>query len=308
MVLGGWAAVTAYATDRHYLHIEWTIGVPVPAGWWLLGQAASVLGFPLLLVCLGRRFGDPGERTWWWLLSRWTVPGLLVHAAWTTGTAAVLYRYHHDFTGVPVRDVREYLGVLLAPPFELSLAYAVAFFPLITKLLRRVPAGPVVVTLTAATMVTGVVTALVFLAVGHRLAADLDRGVASATGWALARRGAVALAAVCLPGVPAIPAELAQVLAGLGALPFGLTVAALLSRPGRIVRRLIADGSSGVPMIFFAVPLLCLADAFLLRRISAAGPGPQLAAAVAEPVVLTAIVAVAGLPAAALLRRRGVTW
>jgi hypothetical protein len=298
--IGACAAVAAYAIDRHYLRIEWTLSAPVPVAWWVAGQALAVLGLPLLLACLGRRAGQAAGQPWPRLLTRWTLPWLALHAVWLAGTLAVLHRYNPNFTGTPVRDAAELARVLLSPPPELGLGYAIGVYPIVAKALRRVPALAVIGLLAAASTPSGVAASLLFLTVGDRLSGEIDRSLAARTPAGVGRKAAVALAGASLLGVPGVPDGLAEVLAALAALPFGLTAAAM-------VRGLPRVGAAVVPIMLLAVPALAMADAVLLDRISVAGSAVQLAAAVAEPLALTGAVVVAGLMIP-LVVRKAVWW
>ncbi|MFI7602664.1 hypothetical protein [Actinoplanes sp. NPDC049681] len=296
--IGLCGAVVQYVVARHYLQIEWGISLPVPLVWWAVAGAAGVLGAPLLLVGLGRGTARLVALPWARLVFTWVLPCLAAHLVWLAVTLVVLRRINPGLLGVPARDSREVLSIVLLPPPELSLLYVLALFPVLAKLVQRVPAAAVVAVLAAATLLTETLTLAVFLAAGLRLAADTDRLVATASRRNLVLRGAVALVGAAVLGVDRFPAGLATVVAGLAALPFGLTVAALAQ--GRL---LVALGAAAVPGYLLMIPCLAVADKILLARLSVQGPGVQLVVAAVEPAVLAAAVVLGGIVLVALGRR-----
>lgn len=296
--IGLCGAVVEYVVVRHYLQIEWAISLPVPVAWWALGGAAGVLGAALFLVHLGRGAARLVALPWPRLVLTWVVPCLAGHLAWLGVTLVVLRRFNPGLLGVPLLDSPDLLSVVLLPPREVSLLYVLALFPVLAKLVQRVPAAAVVAVLAAATLLTETVTFAVFLAAGLRLSAETDRLVATASRRNLVLRGAVALVGAAVLGVDRFPAGLATVVAGLAALPFGLTLAALAR--GRL---LAVMGAAAVPGYLLLVPGLALADKILLPRLSVQGSAVQLAVAVAEPAVLTAAIVFGGIALVALGRQ-----
>ncbi|MFI5496025.1 CapA family protein [Actinoplanes sp. NPDC051859] len=297
--IGLCAAAIEYVVTRHYLHIGWEITAPIPVVWWVAGTIAGVLGTGLLLVPLGRHTTRLIAMSWPRLLLTWVVPGLLAHLGWLAGTLALLHRFNPEFTGAPVRNLGELAGTALLPPPELSLLYALALFPICAKAARRLPAAALVATFVVVAAVAPAATFAVFLTVGLRFAPAVDKLLATATRRDLLPRGAVAAVGIAVLGIDRIPPALGAVVAGLAALPFGLTAAALL--PGR---RLAAIGTAAVPGYLLLVPALGLADAVLLPRLSLQGTTAQLVAATVEPLVLATAVVIGGLALRAMTRRR----
>ena len=296
--LGVVAAVAQYVVARHYLHMEWAITIPVPLAWWALAGVAAVVGAPLFLTYLGRRAERIVALSWRRLLLTWVIPGLVAHYVWLAVVLVLLRRYNPGLVGVPMRDLPELLGIALLPPPELSLLWVLALFPLLAKATPRVPGALVVAVLCAATLLTSAVSFLVFLAVGLRFAAAIERATGPASWRDAAARAAVAAAGVCVLGVDRFPEDLATVVAGLAALPFALTVAAKIR-----ARALAAIGAAAVPGYLLLVPVLGLADKVLLGRLSAMGSTVQLGVALLEPLVLTAGIVIGGLVLLALTRQ-----
>ena len=296
--LGVCAALAQYVVARHYLHMEWAITIPVPLAWWALAGVFGVVGAPLFLTYLGRRTERVVALPWRRLLLTWVVPGLVAHYVWLAVVLVLLRRYNPGLVGVPMRDLPELLSIALLPPPELSMLWALALFPLLAKATLRAPAALVVVILCALTLLTSAASFLVFLAVGLRFAAAIERATDPASWRDAAARAAVAAAGVCVLGVDRFPEDLATVIAGLAALPFALTVAAKIR-----ARALAAIGAAAVPGYLLLVPVIGLADKVLLGRLSAMGATVQLGVALLEPLVLTAGIVIGGIVLLALTRR-----
>ncbi|OLT04165.1 hypothetical protein BJF90_23620 [Pseudonocardia sp. CNS-004] len=296
--IGVCAAAAAYVVEHHYLHVEWVIDAPVPVGWWVLGGILGVLGVPLLLVALGRRACPLLERPWTQLLLTWVLPCLAAHVVWLGLTLAVLRRFSPGLTGVPARGVAEILPLVVLPPAELSLLWALALAPVVARSTRRVPVALVIVVLCALTALTPAPAFLAFLLVGLRLHSAIDH-LAEPTTWKdLASRGAIALAGAAAPAVGPFPDGPATVVAGLAALPLTLTAVARLRRS-----RLEPIGGAAVPIFLLLIPMTALVDHVLLARLSASAPGVQYVAAVVEPPGFVAAVVAAGVLTTVLLRR-----
>jgi hypothetical protein len=283
--LGVIAAAGSYVVVHHYLQTGWTISLPVPMLWWVLGWVAGVLGTPLLLVALGRRAERLTALSWPRLLAVWVVPVLVASVLWVFVTLRLLRRFNPGFAGLPAGDH----GWLLPAP-ELSLLYAAALLPALAKVLRRVPAPAVIAALCALTLLSQAAVVLVFLYAGLTLPQAFDRLTAEVTGRDLAARAAVAIVGAAVLGVERFPPGLGMAVAGLAALPLGLGLAAL-TRSGA----LSAIGRAAVPTYLLIVPTLIVADAVLLPRLSTQGQAVQLVAALVEPVVLTAGLVIGGL-------------
>lgn len=296
--VGVCAAAAAYVIEHHYLHVEWVIDAPVPVGWWVVGGVLGVLGVPLLLVALGRRAGPLLERPWKQLLLTWVLPCLAAHVVWLGLTLAVLRRFSPGLTGIPARGVAEILPLVVLPPAELSLLWALALAPVVAKPARRVPVVLVIVVLCALTTLTTAPAFLAFLLVGLRLRSATDH-LAETTTWKdLVSRGAVALAGAAALVVDGFPDGPATVVAGLAALPLTLTAVARLRWS-----RLEPIGGAAVPIFLLLIPMTALVDDVLLARLSVSAPGVQYVAALVEPPGFVAAVVAAGVLTTVLLRR-----
>ena len=273
-------AVQLLVTD-HYLRIGWTIEPPVPVAWWALAVVAALFGPPLILVGLGGRARRLIALPWGRLLTSWVLPGLVAHLLYVTACFVLLHRAGGEFAGIAARDVAGLPAVLAAPPPELGLLYALALFPVLAKLSRRVPAALLVAVLCAATLWVHTASLLVFLTVGARLSGAVASAAAPTSRMGLLRRASVALAGSAVLGVDRVPDHLAAVLAGLAALPFGLAAAGYAG--GHLPEPV---GRAAAPGYLLLAPAVVLANAELLARLSALSPAAQLAAAVAEPLAL----------------------
>lgn len=304
-VAGVLAVVTSYVVARHYLQVEWVIDVPVPLVWLVLGAVLGVLGLPLLLTAVGSdvaRVAAPEHQSWARLLLRWVLPLLAAHVVWLGLTLAVLRRFNPGLTGIPARGLGEIVPLVVLPPPELSLLWSLALLPVVARLTRRLPAGLVVVVLTALTLVSAAPTFLVFLLVGMRFAGAIDRVGETASWRNLVPYGAVALVGAAVLAVPRFPDALGVAVAGLAVLPFALLLVAKLGGARPVSRGLVRVSTAAVAIYLVQIPLLALFDKVVLERLGHEGPGLQYPAAVVEPLVIVAAVAVCGVVATGLVR------
>ena len=292
--LGVVGVVLGYLTLRHYVYVEWLIGPPIPVAWWAAAVAASALGLPLLFAVLGR----DGERlvalSWPALAIRWVLPFLGFHLLWVAADLVVLSRFTGGIAAVVVRDTRELLTTVALPPAELSLLYCLALAPPVAKLTRRLPTWAVLgglAVVAVATYGSSPAVGLLFLLAGLRLRAPLERLAGAATWPRLALLAGVFLAVVATSTVLGtnLPAGVRLVVTGAAAVPFGVTAAALLGR-----RLPEAVGRSAVLGCVLLVPFTAVVNDVVLPRLSTAGGLVQLAAALGEPIVLTAGVVLGG--------------
>jgi len=286
--LGAVSVVLGYLILRHYLYVEWLISPPIPVLWWAVAGVASALGLPLLLAVLGRDAERLVALSWPALAVRWVLPFLGFHLLWVAADLVVLRRFAGGSATVVVRDTQELLMTMALPPAELSLLYCLALAPLVAKLTRRLPTWAVLGGFAVVVVVTGgsaPAVGLLFLLAGLRLRVPLDR-LAAAASWPRLALLAGALLAV-VGGSAAlgtnVPDGIRLVVAGAAAVPFGVTAAALVGR-----RLLAVAGRSAVLSCVLLVPVTALVDDVVLPRLSTAGRLVQLAAAVGEPMVLTA--------------------
>ena len=313
--LGAIAAVLGYVVREHYLQIGWVIALPVPVVWWVLGWAAGVIGVPLMMAALGRRAERLIALTWPRLLLTWVVPCLVAYGIWVLVTLLVLDRLNPGFAFL---TAHRYVELLPAP--ELSLLYALALLPVLAKLLARIPAPLVVLALCALTPVTSAAMFLVFGYIGLCLPRAVDRLSSRPATRDMLLRTAVAAVGAAVLAIPRVPHGLGSVVAGLAALPLGLSLASLLRsatqrphppptsgpraaiqpphpQPRRALKTAFAEviGDAAVPIYLLLVPVLAVADKALLARISVRGPSVQAVVALLEPAVLTAIITAGGM-------------
>jgi hypothetical protein len=291
--LGALAAVLGYVVQEHYLQIGWVIAIPVPVLWWALGWAGGVIGVPLMMAALGRRAQRLVALPWTRLLLTWVIPCLAAYAIWVLVTLLILDRLNPGFAFLTAHRYAE-----LLPEPELSLLYALALFPLLAKLLARVPAPLVILALCALTLVVPGALFLVFGYAGLTLPRAIDRLSEPVNAREMLLRTAVAAVGAAVAAIPHVPHGLGPLVAGICSLPFALGLATLLRFP--LVE---AAGDAAVPIYLLLVPVLAVADKALLARISVRGPSTQAVAALLEPALLTAGITVAGLVLFAAGRR-----
>jgi len=276
--VGLWCLAIQLVVTGHYLQVGWSIGTQVPQAWSVVAGLIGTLGLPLILVDIGGQAGRLVALSWPALLRTWVVPALAAHTLWLSACVMLLRRYDDGLVGVPLGGSRDLLAILLNPPPEMSLLYALALFPVLAKLTRRVPAVLLIGGLVAATVLVGTATLLAFLAVGLRLTGQPFTTSASRTN--LLGRAALAVAGLAISGVQALPDGLAAVVAGLAVLPFGLAVVApAAGRAPASVRRAVVAG------FLMLVPAVAVTNKALLARLSVASTPMQLVVALAWPVV-----------------------
>jgi hypothetical protein len=288
-------AVQAVVTG-HYLQVAWSIGAPVPVAWSVVAGLAGTLGLPLVLFDLGGRAARLVTLPWLSLLRTWVVPALVAHALWLGACVVLLRRFDGELAGVPLGDGHDLLAILLNPPPESGLLYALALFPVLAKLTRAVPVFLLIGGLVAATVLMGTALLLVFLVVGLRVTGQPFTTPASRTD--LIGRASVAAVGLALTGVATLPDGLAAVVAGLAVLPFGLAVLAPAARRAPAsVRRAVVAG------FLMLLPAVAVTNTVLLAHLSVASPPVQLVVAVAGPVAWAAGLLVAAAAVVASGRR-----
>jgi hypothetical protein len=265
----------------HYLQVAWSISAPVPVAWSVVAGLAGTLGLPLILFDAGGRAARLVALPWLTLLRTWVLPALVAHALWLGACVVLLRRFDDELAGVPVGGGHDLLAILLNPPPEAGLLYALALFPVLAKLTRAVPVFLLIGGLAAAAVLIGTALLLVFLVVGLRLAGQPFTTSASRTD--LVGRASVAVVGLTLTGVATLPDGLAAAVAGLAVLPFGLAVLApAAGRAPAPVRRAVLAG------FLMLMPAVAATNTVLLARLSVAPPAVQLVVAAAGPVAWAA--------------------
>lgn len=196
---------------------------------------------------------------------------MVPHPGWygvsVAATLAVLWRYGPVYGLTPVRDLAELIRFVVLPDAGLALAYSLALFPLVARFVRRPPAWLV--------LGGGATVAVLGAATAARLpelasAAVLTRHLLFfLIGWVL-----------------------------------GYRFETLATKPAPAMTRALARiGDAAAPIAAALVPVTAASGAVLVRRLSTLDGPAQLAVAVAEPILLTAAIVVAGMVARRLSRR-----
>jgi len=304
--------VLAHVVKGHYLQIEWHTTVPVPAAWWFAAEAAEALGGPLFFAAAGLGLGRLRDQRLTGMLLTRVVPNLVWYAAASAAGTVLLWRFGPGYGLTPIRDLPELLRQAVLPPSGLAPVYALAVFPLLAWLCRRLPTPLVLgAAATAGVLVAVAATRVPVLATSAELTRYL---LFFLIGWRLGRLGeAIAARAVLLRFLlaAAVFAMVAlafaaageqaygirPLLLGLAALPCGVAGAALLAARPAGHRPLTAVGLAAAPIAAALVPITAVTGAFVVKRLSLLDGPVQLLVAVAEPVLLTAAIVVAGLVA-----------
>ncbi|WP_406075154.1 acyltransferase family protein [Micromonospora sp. NBC_01638] len=287
---------------KHYLQIDWRVGLPVPGAWGLLGEQLLPLRMPLFFTISGIFAANAVHRPWrvarrsrvsrmFYLYATW----LLIH----TAVLALVPGFPTD----RATDVGGLLAQLTVTPSNLWYLYALALYFVLAKVLRRVyPA----VLITAAGVLSAIAAAgvldtpgnrggvyqnLVFFLAGLHLRPFAQRWAATATRRRLV--WTLALYAVAMAAVAAVGAERwfgVGLLVSLSAVAFGVTAAARVAdRP--LIGGALADlGRRTLPVYVIHMPVLALLHRLLAGPVAdLAGPGQALLVA-GYPVLLTAAV------------------
>ncbi|MEN3609839.1 acyltransferase [Plantactinospora sp. ZYX-F-223] len=285
---------------KHYLRIEWHLGVPLPGVWGTLGEQLLPLRMPLFFAISGLFAANAVDRPWRQVTRARTARFLYLYAGWLLIHTALLAAAP-DFPTDRASSVPGLLAELTITPSNLWYLYALALYFAIAKLARRIPA-PVLLAAaaglsaasTAGLLATpgnrgGVYQNLVFFLGGLHLRTYLSGWIATAT-----RRRLLLTAAGYLAGLAGMAWAGAQswpgvwLLVSAAAVAFGLTAAARLARWRRVGDPLAALGRRTLPVYVLHLPLLALADRALLGPLSGLGRSGQLAVALGYPLLLTA--------------------
>ncbi len=290
---------------KHYLQVDWRLGVPIPGAWGAVGEQLLPLRMPSFFTISGMFAVGAVGRSWGVLARSKVAKFLYLYALWlmihTVALSAV-----PDFDTARATGPLELLEQLTITPSNLWYLYALALYFLIAKAARRVP---VPVLLGAAFLLSatasagllavpgnraGVYQNLIFFLVGLHYRPLFEKLAAVAT-WRRFATGAAAYA-VLLGAVAALDMKtwfgvwpavcvLATVL--------GVTAAALVSTWPVVGPGLATLGRQTLPIYVLHMPLLAGLHWLLLKPLSTADTGLQWTAALAEPVLLTALVVAA---------------
>ncbi len=289
---------------KHYLQVDWKLGVPIPGAWGAAGEQLLPLRMPLFFTISGMFAVGAVGRSWRVLARSKVAKFLYLYALWLMIHTAVLSAVP-DFDTARATGPLELLEQLTITPSNLWYLYALALYFAIAKAARRVP---VPVLLGAAFLLSatasaglldvpgnraGVYQNLIFFLIGlhyrplfEKLAevATWRRLAAGAAGYAVLLGAMAALGAKTWFGVWPAVCVLATVL--------GVTAAALVSN-WPLGSGLASLGRRTLPIYVLHMPVLAGLHWLLLEPLSTAGAGWQWVAALAEPVLLTAVVVAA---------------
>ncbi|GAA5070481.1 putative membrane protein YcfT [Thermocatellispora tengchongensis] len=292
-----------HVVAKHYLQIEWKIGLPVPGAWGALGEALLPLRMPLFFTISGMFAAGAVLRPWRMVARSRVAKFLYLYALWLMIHTAWLSLN----PGFPTDRATSVLGLveqLTISPSNLWYLFALAVYFTIAKVTRGLPPALVLVPALALSVAAaaellpvagnraGLYQNLVFFLAGLYFRPLVERVTARARGRDLLLTGAAyglvllaitALGAKTWPGVwPA-----ASVVATL----FGLIAAAMMCRVPLISRPLSALGRRTLPIYVIHMPVLAMLDLVLAGPLARLGAPWSAIVALAEPVLLTALIA-----------------
>jgi uncharacterized membrane protein YcfT/poly-gamma-glutamate capsule biosynthesis protein CapA/YwtB (metallophosphatase superfamily) len=305
---------------KSYLQVGWNLGLPIPGAWGLVGDLIWSFMMPLFLLVSGY-FASTALMRPWSVVARTRVARFFyLYLLWSLIHMIAMWAFP-DFPTLVPRSLAEFVEYLTISPPNTWYLYALAIYFLVAKALVRVPPWLLIgaATVLAVTVSAGYVEVVsnrgsllfnfVFFLVGLHLAPQVQRLVSRATvPMALLLVAAYLLAfgvmrltqTETLPGVWPLVSAFGIVM--------GLAAAPLLARTPVIGNGLAALGRRTLPIYLIHMPLLALADLALTGWVSGARVAVQLVAAVALPVLLTAVVIAASLLVDRVLARDGLYW
>ena len=287
---------------KHYLQIQWRSSTPFPGAWGTVSEQLLPLRMPLFFTISGFFAAGAVGRPWRVLGRSKVAKFCYLYALWLLIHTAVLSLVP-DFGTEHAGGLRDLLLQLTITPSNLWYLYGLALSFVVAKVVRRVPAPVVLIaafalsaTASAELIATpgdrgGVYQNLVFF-LGALYAKTFVERLAATAGW-------LRLVAVGVPylGVLALIDHFdAKTWFGVWpttcvvAVFLGVTLAGLAARWTRLTDGLAGIGRRTLPIYVLHMPLLALLHALLIHQLSRAGATVQLAVAVVEPAVLTAIV------------------
>jgi uncharacterized membrane protein YcfT len=287
---------------KHYLRIDWHLGVPVPGLWGTLGEQLLPLRMPLFFVISGI-FATNAINRPWRLVGRSRIAGFLyLYAIWllihTVALAAA-----PDFPTDRATSVVGLMAQLTISPSNLWYLYALALYFAFAKAVRRVPRSAVLAGAAALSAITAaglLATAgnrgslyqnLVFFLGGLYLRPYLERWVATATNRRLVLTFAGYATALALMAAAGAQRWIGVwFLVSITAVAFGLTAAAQVARWRTVSGPLATLGRRTLPVYVIHLPVLALLDRFLIGPLSDLGRAGQALMVLGYPILLTALV------------------
>ncbi|MGI5212229.1 acyltransferase family protein [Plantactinospora sp. CA-290183] len=305
---------------KHYLQIDWHVGVPVPGAWGLLGEQLLPLRMPLFFTISGVFAANAVNRPWR-VAGRTRIAGFLyLYAIWLLIHTALLAAAP-GFPTDRARSGTDLLAQLTITPSNLWYLYALALYFTLAKAVRRIPRPAVLAAAAALSVVTaaglldtpgnrgGLYQNLVFFLAGLYLRPYVLRWAATATDRRLALTflgyaGVLALMGVAgaerWPGV--------WLLVSVVAVGFGVTAAVRAGRWPGFADPLAALGRRTLPVYVIHMPVLALAHRCLVGPVSELGGTGQALLVLGYPVLLTAAVLGLSLALHRALTAARLTW
>jgi uncharacterized membrane protein YcfT len=286
---------------KHYLQIHWRVSTPFPGAWGTVSEQLLPLRMPLFFTISGFFAAGAVDRPWRVLGRTRVAKFLYLYGLWLLIHTAVLAPFG-DFTTEHARTPLELLAQLTITPSNLWYLYALALYFALAKAMRRLPpalvltAGFALSAVASAGLVAtpgdrgGVYQNLVFFLGGLYGKPVIQRLAGTASWPRLAAVGVPYLGMLALIhhfgaktwfGVWPVTCVVAVFL--------GVTLAGLATRWARLTNAVAGIGRRTLPIYVLHMPLLAVLHALLSHRLSGAGAGVQLAVALAEPPILTAI-------------------
>ncbi|WP_214405354.1 acyltransferase family protein [Pseudonocardia lacus] len=306
---------------KHYLYVDWELPIPLPEAWSVFGRMLLPMRMPLFFAISGMFAAAAVHRPWAVVTRTRVARFLYLYIVWLLVHTAVMAPVPVPFDTEIARDGAQLLEQLTMTPTALWYLMALAVYFVIAKLLRTVPAAPVLAVafvLSAASAANWIDSPgnrgalyqnLLFFLAGlylRRHVVDL----ADRTSWVRVAVTGAALGAVLAAMVGLNAKEVPGVWPVSGAIGtvFGITVMAKLSGVRRIGRPMAALGRQTLPIYVIHMPALVLAHWALLGPLGA-GPLPvRFGLAVLEPVLLTAALVGVSLGLQALAHRVRAGW
>jgi uncharacterized membrane protein YcfT len=287
---------------KHYLQVDWHIGLPVPGLWGALGEQLLPLRMPLFFTISGVFATNAIARPWPVVARSRIAKFLYLYAVWLLIHTAVLALA----PGLPTDRAttpRGLLEQLTITPSNLWYLYALALYFVFAKATRRLPRALVLVPAIGLNVIAaaGLIPTpgdrgsflqnLVFFLAGASFRPQVERAAATATRRRLVVTTAVYVAA--LGAMAALRAELwpgVWLLVSVAAVAFGITAAARLCRLPRLSTPLATLGRTTLPIYVIHMPVLAVLHTLLVGPLSRLRAGAQDLIVLGYPLLLTALV------------------
>jgi uncharacterized membrane protein YcfT len=287
---------------KQYLQIGWKSSTPLPGAWGAAGELLLPLRMPLFFAISGFFAARAVNRPWRVVARSRVAKFFYLYVLWLSVHTVVL-SFFPGFATEHAGSVLEFVAQLTITPTNLWYLFALAVYFVLAKLSRRLPFW---VPLAIAFVVSATASAGLVATPGDRggLYQNLLFFLVGIYGTSLVKRIAVEaswlrLALVGLPylGVLVVVEHfdlkttfgLWPVLS-LVAIVLGVTAAALVTRWEKPANAIASIGRRTLPIYVIHLPLVAVLDAVLRDPLSSLGPAAQLVVAVADPVVLVAVI------------------